>query len=189
MDTENEPSSTPRTTSSPSSMASRTEQKVAKQKLAAERARLLFGSYRKGEANDPDTYVMMITATLMAYDNSVICEATHPHTGIQFTEKFKTWMPQPGELKEFCEGLAARNARNAAHLAARLAPPAISPAVDRSANPTLEELCQKYPGLFRDKPPPTRQNTMRRLGELAAEWGVTVTREQIEAIPDAKKAG
>lgn len=154
--------------------------------MAAERARLLFGSYRKGDANDPDTYVMMITATLLAYDNSVICEATHPHTGIQFTEKFKTWMPQPGELKEFCDGLAARNARNAAHLAARLSPPAISPDVDRSANPTLEELQRKYPWLAREKLPlPTREGVFRRLSDLAADWGAIITQEQIDAIPDA----
>lgn len=64
-----------------------------------------------------------IACILEAYDNGVIYEATHPRTGIQATEKFKSWPPNSGELKEFCDALSARNARHAAWFTLRLSPP------------------------------------------------------------------
>lgn len=67
---------------------------------AAERAKLLFGSYRKGDANDPDTYVMAITAILSEYEPAVIKRVTDPRLGIARKSK---WMPNPAELSEACD--------------------------------------------------------------------------------------
>lgn len=67
---------------------------------AAERAKLLFGSFRKGDANDPDTYVMAITAILSEYDPAVIKRVTDPRLGIARKSK---WMPNPAELSEACD--------------------------------------------------------------------------------------
>lgn len=78
---------------------------------ASERARMLFGCYRRGDANDPETYVATITAVLARYDSHVIREVTDPNTGIQTTEKFMTFMPNAGELKVYCEAVAARKDR------------------------------------------------------------------------------
>jgi hypothetical protein len=58
---------------------------------------------------------MMIAATLLAYDDWIIIEATHPRTGIQFTEQFKSWPPNPGEMKAFCDDMAKRSARYAVY--------------------------------------------------------------------------
>lgn len=78
---------------------------------AATRAQLLFGCYRRGDANDPDTYVRAIAAVLSLYDTDLIREVTDPRSGIQTTEKHMTFMPQPGELRLYCEGIAARRER------------------------------------------------------------------------------
>ena len=67
---------------------------------AATRARLLFGCYRKGDANDPETYTAAITAILAEYEPEVIQRVTHPRTGIPRQLKF---MPNPAEVAEACD--------------------------------------------------------------------------------------
>lgn len=96
---------------------------------------------------------MMIAATLLDYDDWVIVEATHPRTGIQFTEKFKSWPPNPGEMKEFCDDMAKRAARYAVYdklpkpdLIPRLpSPPNTEPG--RCANFFVWELDPNYPSM------------------------------------------
>lgn len=61
---------------------------------------MLFGCYRKGDANDPDTYVAAITAILSEYDPAVIKRVTDPRLGIARKSK---WMPNPAELSEACD--------------------------------------------------------------------------------------
>lgn len=78
---------------------------------ATERANVLFGCYRRGDANDPDTYVAAIAAVLSLYDSDLIREATDPRFGIQTTEKFSAFMPNAGELKIYCDKIAAHRAR------------------------------------------------------------------------------
>lgn len=67
---------------------------------AAERARLLLGCYRTGEANDPQTYVAAITAVLSRYPVDVITAVTHPVTGLPIEVK---WLPSVLEVREACE--------------------------------------------------------------------------------------
>jgi hypothetical protein len=72
---------------------------------------VLFGSYRRGDANDPDTYVAAIAAVLSLYEPDLIREVTDPRTGIQTTDRFQTFMPNAGELKRYCEAEAVRRER------------------------------------------------------------------------------
>lgn len=72
---------------------------------------MLFGCYRRGDANDPDTYVAAISAVLARYEPDLMREVTDPNTGIQTTEKYMSFMPNAGELKVYCEGVAARRER------------------------------------------------------------------------------
>jgi hypothetical protein len=72
---------------------------------------MLFGCYRRGDANDPDTYVNAVAAVLAVYDVDLIREVTDPRTGIQTTEKFSSFMPNAGELRIYCETVAARRDR------------------------------------------------------------------------------
>lgn len=78
---------------------------------AAERAKVLFGSYRRGDANDPDRYVAAIATVLAGYETDLIREVTDPVTGIAATEKFMTFMPNAGELKVYCDAIASRRER------------------------------------------------------------------------------
>ncbi len=72
---------------------------------------MLFGCYRRGDANDPETYVAAVAAVLAMYDPAIIREVTDPRSGIQTTEKFASWMPNAGELKIHCDGVAAYRER------------------------------------------------------------------------------
>jgi hypothetical protein len=69
-------------------------------KYAAERARLLFGCYRRGDANDPETYVAAITATLARYPEDIIREVTHPANGLPTKNDF---LPTVKEVFDACE--------------------------------------------------------------------------------------
>jgi hypothetical protein len=72
---------------------------------------VLFGSYRRGDANDPDAYVAAVAAVLSSYDTDLIREVTDPRTGIATNEKYMSFMPNAGELKVYCDGVAARRER------------------------------------------------------------------------------
>lgn len=99
---------TQQTTSSPRSTRSTSPHQVA---YAIERAKVLFGSYRRGDANDPDAYVAAISAVLSRYDTDLIREVTDPNTGICTTEKYMSFMPNAGELKVYCEAIVGRRDR------------------------------------------------------------------------------
>lgn len=66
---------------------------------AAERARLLLGCYRTGDANDPETYVAAIAAVLSKYPVWVITLVTHPATGLPSQ---KSWLPTIKEVADAC---------------------------------------------------------------------------------------
>ena len=103
-----EPCTTQRMTSSPKSTRSTSPHQAA---YAVERAKVLFGSYRRGDANDPDAYVAAIAAVLSSYDADLIRVVTDPRSGIATTEKFMAFMPNAGELKVYCDAIRDRRAR------------------------------------------------------------------------------
>src|SRR5437879_3079905 len=67
---------------------------------AADRAKLLLGCYRTGDANDPETYVAAITAILARYPEDVITTVTHPATGLP---KAKSWLSTVKEVSDACD--------------------------------------------------------------------------------------
>lgn len=69
----------------------------------AERAKLLLGSYRRNDANDPDSYVTAIMMVLSQFPRAIVEFATDARTGIQSQEKFKSFPPNSGEVSEFCD--------------------------------------------------------------------------------------
>ena len=125
-----EPYTTRHETSRSSSSKGSTSQHQAA--YASQRAEVLFGCYRRGDANDPARYVAAIAAVLSMYDADLIREVTDPRTGICTAEKYMTFMPNAGELKVYCDGIAVRKDR-LQHLgtravpALRLAPPPPAP--------------------------------------------------------------
>jgi hypothetical protein len=115
---------------------------------------VLFGSYRRGDANDPDSYVASIAAVLSMYDTDLIREVTDPRTGIMTSEKYMSFMPNSGELKVYCEALAARKERlrrlgslpAPVPIDARLPPP--PPASGDLATVFVPASNPRYPALF-----------------------------------------
>lgn len=91
----------PLTVSSTPSEVSTSEQAVLKE-FAAKRARLLFGCYRKGDANDPETYVAAITAVLSRYPEDIITDVTHPVKGLPIRCDF---LPTVAEVYRACEAI------------------------------------------------------------------------------------
>ena len=67
--------------------------------IAAQRAALLFGCYRRGDANDPDTYCTAVAAVLTGFPQHVVEYVTDPRTGIPGTEQ---WLPSVAEVKQAC---------------------------------------------------------------------------------------
>lgn len=63
--------------------------------LAARRAAILFGCYRKADANDPDIYAAAVTAILCDYDEETVVYITDPRTGIARKSNF---LPTIAEL-------------------------------------------------------------------------------------------
>lgn len=92
---------------------------------------MLFASYRRGDANDPDGYVAAIAAVLSMFDPALIREVTDPRTGISQSDfmdgRFRSFMPNSGELKAYCESIARHRERiarlGAIHIPKRLPPP------------------------------------------------------------------
>lgn len=60
----------------------------------------MFGCFRKGEANDPDTYVAAITSTLTKYPEDIVIMVTHPSSGLPVMTDF---LPSVKEVYEACE--------------------------------------------------------------------------------------
>ena len=52
-----------------------------------------------------------VAAVLSMYDTDLIREVTDPRTGIMTSEKYMSFMPNAGELKVYCDKVAARRER------------------------------------------------------------------------------
>jgi hypothetical protein len=110
---------------------------------ATQRARLLLGCYRSGDANDPETYVAAIAATLARYSEEIITSVTHPVSGLPSK---KSWLPTVKEVHDACDELDEFERRKVARvrgikeqLEARR-----QDEIDREQRPTLEEMKARY---------------------------------------------
>lgn len=81
--------------------------------FAGDRARLMFGCYRRGDANDPDTYVAAVTAVLTHYSAEIVKAVTDPYSGLPSRKSDSGWtgMPDVADVKEACEHEATRRER------------------------------------------------------------------------------
>jgi hypothetical protein len=67
-------------------------------------ARLLLGSYRTGEANDPEVYIAGVVKILSAYPLDVVRRVVDPLDGLP---SYCDWLPKFSEVKVACEKLCA----------------------------------------------------------------------------------
>lgn len=100
MESKPDPKSFKRLTISVEKLPASMAQAEATASYAAERAKLLLGCYRTGDANDPATYVAAIAATLAHYPEDIITRVTHPVTGLPSRNK---WLPSVNEVREACD--------------------------------------------------------------------------------------
>ena len=116
-----------------------------------QRAKLLFGSYRRNDAADPETYVLAVSAVLARYEEETIREVTDPTTGICTVDKFRAFLPNAGELKAFCDSRAGYRARLKQYADlpkpdfSRKALPAPEPRPGRRANLIVPREDARYP--------------------------------------------
>jgi len=69
------------------------------------RAQMMFGCYRKDEAQNPEIYCAAISATLALYSKSVVDFVTDPRSGIPSE---KEWLPNVAEVRTYCTRQAQR---------------------------------------------------------------------------------
>lgn len=109
---------------------------------AAERARLLFGCYRTGDANDPQTYVAAITAVLARYPEEIITQVTHPVTGLPGNGK--GWLPTVKEVVDACNEAYEPILQNELRLKRIKEQMEMREREERGERPTMAQLKDKY---------------------------------------------
>jgi len=110
---------------------------------AAERARLLLGCYRTGDANDPETYVAAITAVLSRYPEQVITDVTNPLNAGALPNK-KTWQPSVKEVFDACEAAVEGTDQHEARLERIKEQMESREREDRGERPTLDQLKERF---------------------------------------------
>lgn len=108
---------------------------------AAQRAKLLLGCYRTGDANDPQTYVAAITAILARYPEEVITTVTHPATGLPSK---KGWLPTVKEVTDACNDAVEPIVEHEKRLKRIKDQMEERERADRGERPTLEQLKAKH---------------------------------------------
>lgn len=68
----------------------------------------MFGCYRKGDANDPETYCAAVTAVLAQYPPDVVRLVTDPRSGLASRQEF---LPTVKEVRDACEAIVQAEAR------------------------------------------------------------------------------
>lgn len=68
---------------------------------------MMFGCFRKDEAQNPEVYCAAIAATFALYSKSVVDFVTDPRTGIPSESKF---LPNVAEVRTVCNTQAKREA-------------------------------------------------------------------------------
>lgn len=159
---------------------------------AAERARLLLGCFRRGEANDPETYVAAVAAVLSCYPAETIRHVTDPRTGLASnprrdpkTGHVWTGLPDVAGVRMACEdhhGPVRRAMEREAAERRQIAERKRLAIPDGRPKKTYDELVEdcRARGLEIGAPK-TRKPTMP-----VTEWldQMGVSREQFDAIPD-----
>jgi hypothetical protein len=82
------------------------------------KARAIAGCYRRDEAHDPETFAAGLAVVLADYPAAIVEYAADPRMGV--VSKFPMGLPNVGQIKEFCDGIQARQERIAHY--ARLGP-------------------------------------------------------------------
>jgi len=105
------------------------------------RAKILFGCYRTGDANDPETYVAAIAAILARYPEEVMTAVTHPATGLPSK---KGWLPTVKEVADACDDAVEFSVQHQARLKRIREQMEARAREDRGEKPTLAQLKERF---------------------------------------------
>ncbi len=111
----------------------------------------MLGCYRKGEAEDPDTFLTALVSILMGYPESVVIRVTDPRTGIPGSSKF---LPTIADVRHECEVAMAPIYRERERVA-KAAQAEERERKEAQGDPqkraeTLARLKAAYPGMFNE---------------------------------------
>src|ERR1035437_9565097 len=121
-------------------------------RYAGQRAELLLGCYRTGDANDPEIYVAAVTAVLARYPEEIITSVTHPVTGLPSKS---SWLPTIKEVTDACNQAVEPIRQNELRLKRIKEQLEMREREERGEKPTMEQLKAKYGegwGLAPNKP-------------------------------------
>lgn len=76
--------------------------------VLADRARVLVGCYRQGEAADPEVYLAALAAIMAEYPEDIVRVVTDPRSGLPSRSK---WLPTVCEVRAECDRIAGDRAR------------------------------------------------------------------------------
>ena len=147
-------------------------------------ARMLVGSYRRNDAEDPGLFIRAAATVLSGYPEDVVRKVTHPAFGIPSKLKF---LPSIAEIRDACEEemkpvYAARRREIEAERNRRmLAPPTVPPeSRERAVKRWFDDI---RPSMIpAAKATETADQAKARLLELSG-----MSQADFDAIPDAKQ--
>jgi hypothetical protein len=145
---------------------------------AAQRAELLLGCYRTGDANDPKTYVAAVTAVLAHFPEEVITAVTHPVTGLP---KKVSWLPTIKEVNDACNEAVEPIRQHEARLKRIKEQMEARAREDAGMKPTMAQLKERFgenwglpvPGNIKTPDEKAEENAMaleRERGRVRAEY-------------------
>lgn len=144
--------------------------------------RLLLGSYRKGEANDPEVYVSGVVRILAAYPLDVVRRVVDPLDGLP---SYCDWLPKFSEVKAACEKLVAPTASDRMR---EWDSRAASQLAERERLAALPRPKQSYADFKREMAergmPIDKRSSLPRLDADAVKAKFGITDEQWAAIPN-----
>jgi hypothetical protein len=128
------------------------QQRSCSPTIAGDRASLLIGCYRAGDAANPEIYAAALIAVLCEYPEEVVAWVTDPRTGLPGRCQ---WLPTIFEVRSACEAEMwrthqAQRRRDERKKADRILAERGDP---RDRRPTFEQLADRYPGIIGQSKP------------------------------------
>lgn len=148
--------------------------------VAATRARLLVGCYRKGEAADADIYATALTAILCGYSEEVVNRVTDPRTGVPGKIIF---FPSIAEVRHECEVEAQKIFERDEFFAREGAPQQqlAAPDVDRAA--VMAKMREQYPEIYDRKRIEEESRRVEAVNALSSEAKLAEWRSPLTVGP------
>lgn len=133
--------------------------------IVANRVRVLLGSYRKGDADDPEIYTTAVAKVLSGYPEAVVILVTDPETGLPGRSQ---WLPTVFEVRHACELAMKPFYEEARRKNQQARIEQLGEFEQKSARLTFEQLREQYPDIVGHSLPRRTFDQKKILAELEA---------------------